>query len=184
MLTRTVRIARRKAAGRTQHSRLKHPAHTSREVNLVVRAIEITLPRPQGPSTKGLPPTLSLNLVQVVETAPPDGEVPIEWFLITPLPIATAAGGRMHRRCVSSSLGDRGAFQGHQDRLQIRVASARIPTRPAQRARHADSDRLEAPRVAHHRRGGSRRSGNRCARHRRVSGLAPNAPPDVEDIPF
>ncbi len=92
MVSRTVRVNRRKTAGRTTPQRLKHPPRPSRDALLSIRATEISMPRPGGPSTKGLGDQLLLNLVQVVEERPADGEVPIEWFLVTSLPIATARG--------------------------------------------------------------------------------------------
>lgn len=92
MLSRTVRVSRRKAVGRSTSQRLKHPPRTSRDVELSIRATEISMPRPAGASTKGLVEHLQLNLVQVIELHPPAGESPIEWFLITSLPITTAEG--------------------------------------------------------------------------------------------
>ena len=91
MLTRTVRINRRKTAGRTNRQRAKHPPRVSREATLSVRASEVALPRTRGTGGQ-YPDHLLLNVVQVIELDPPDGEVPVEWFLITPLPIATSDG--------------------------------------------------------------------------------------------
>ena len=47
------------------------------------------MPRPDG-KTQGLVPSLSLNLVQVIELDPPPQVVAIEWLLITSLPIGDA----------------------------------------------------------------------------------------------
>lgn len=87
LLQRTVRIARRKASGRTSSQRAKHPTRTSRLVTLSIRALSISVPRPRGPLA-GLPAMLTLNLVQVVELDPPAGDTPVEWLLATTLPIA------------------------------------------------------------------------------------------------
>lgn len=92
MVTRTVRVNRRKTAGRTGHQRHKHPPRPSRDAHLSLRALEISMPRPAGLAAKDLMAQLPLNLVQVVELDPPDGQAAIEWFLITSLPVATARG--------------------------------------------------------------------------------------------
>lgn len=92
MLTRTVRLGRRKAAGRSVREKLKHPPRTSRDAQLSIRATEVTLPRPKGPSTRDLPATQTLNVVQVVELQAPNGDAPVEWFLVTSLPVATTSG--------------------------------------------------------------------------------------------
>ena len=87
ILNRTVRVARRKAGGRSGSKRAKHPTRTSRNVTLSIRAGAISMPRPGG-KTQGLVAALPLNLVQVVEVNPPANEAAIEWLLITPLPIS------------------------------------------------------------------------------------------------
>lgn len=91
MLQRTVRVARRKAGGRTGSQRAKHPTRTSRDVVLSIRAAAISMPRPVAANTRGLVEALPLNLVQVIELAPPPTEVAIEWLLCTSLPITDAA---------------------------------------------------------------------------------------------
>jgi hypothetical protein len=90
ILKRTVRVARRKAGGRTGAQRAKHPTRSSRQATLSIRAGTVSMPRPRG-KTEGLISGLALNLVQVVELDPPPGETAIEWLLITPLPIDNAS---------------------------------------------------------------------------------------------
>jgi hypothetical protein len=87
MLTRTVRIARRKAAGRTARQRQKHPPRPTRDAELSVRVCPITLPRPAVGKLAKLPKELTLHLVQVTERIPPKDSEPVEWLLITTLPI-------------------------------------------------------------------------------------------------
>ena len=59
----------------------------ARRAEVEVRAARVTLHPPYRRDRK-LPP-LAVNVVQVRETAPPPGEDPIEWMLLTSLPIAT-----------------------------------------------------------------------------------------------
>src|ERR1043165_3676377 len=89
LLKRTVHVGRRKTAGRTGAQQAKYPARTSRNATLSIRAGAISMPRPDG-KTQGLVPSLSLNLVQVIELDPPPQVVAIEWLLITSLPIGDA----------------------------------------------------------------------------------------------
>lgn len=67
-----------------------HPERTARIAKLGISAKKIEIPRPKGNSPNPLPATLELNFVRVFELAPPAGESPIEWMLITLEPIETA----------------------------------------------------------------------------------------------
>ncbi len=74
----------------------KQPARKARKATLQFRAKEITIGRGSqsgacfSPIPKeGLPKTLKLNLVEVVERDPPEGEEPVRWLLITSEPITT-----------------------------------------------------------------------------------------------
>ena len=60
----------------------------SREAQVVVRAMRVTLRPPWRPDRK-LPP-VTVNVVLLSEVNPPAGEEPIEWLLLTSLPIDTA----------------------------------------------------------------------------------------------
>jgi len=59
----------------------------SREAELVVRAVRVTL-RPPHRRDRKLPP-IALNVVLVSEVNPPPDDVPVEWLLVTSLPIDT-----------------------------------------------------------------------------------------------
>jgi hypothetical protein len=57
----------------------------SRQAEVVVRAARVTLRPPWRPDRK-LPP-VSINVVLVSEVNPPSGDEPVEWLLLTDLPI-------------------------------------------------------------------------------------------------
>jgi Transposase DNA-binding/Transposase Tn5 dimerisation domain len=59
----------------------------SRQAEVEVRAVEITLRGPFRPG--GKLPDVTVNLVQVRELNPPAGDVPVEWMLVTTLPIGS-----------------------------------------------------------------------------------------------
>jgi hypothetical protein len=84
-LTRSVRLSRRTAVGTTPSTRKRHPPRDGRDAVLQIRACPITLPRPR--KLRGVPSTLRVHLVQVVEHKPPRGTTPVEWLLVTTLPI-------------------------------------------------------------------------------------------------
>lgn len=88
VLTRTVRLSRRKSGGRSTKQRLDHPTRQSRNAKLSVRATSIVVPRATGTASKGLRAGLPLNLVQVIELDPPSSQEPVEWLLLTNLPIS------------------------------------------------------------------------------------------------
>lgn len=60
----------------------------SRTAQVEVRAATVVVRGPQRPG--GKLPDVTLNVVQVREAAPPKGDVPVEWLLLTTLPIGTA----------------------------------------------------------------------------------------------
>jgi len=73
-----------------------HPPREARGTKLHIAARSLTIKRPKKhPSqTKArraatLAPTITLNVVRVWEPAPPAGEQPVEWVLLTTDPIAT-----------------------------------------------------------------------------------------------
>lgn len=86
VLTRNVKLSRRSKVGKAPDARRRHPPREGREALLSVRACTITLPRP--PKLRDpLPRSLTINLIQVIEEHPPEGESPVEWLLFTTLPI-------------------------------------------------------------------------------------------------
>lgn len=65
----------------------RRAARRGRTTRVTVQACTVTLQAPWRPGVK-LPP-LTVNAVLVREVQPPAGEAPIEWLLLTSLPVAT-----------------------------------------------------------------------------------------------
>lgn len=63
------------------------PARKGRPARLSIAGTKVVL-APLIP--KGRPPRLALNLVHVFELRPPTGEPPVEWILLTTLPVGSA----------------------------------------------------------------------------------------------
>ncbi len=68
-------------------TRGRRQARTDRKTEVEVRATTVTLKPPRHPDRK-LPP-VTANVVQVRELDPPQGDEPVEWILVTTLPIDT-----------------------------------------------------------------------------------------------
>ena len=66
----------------------RHPARDARIARLTFAATQVTLPRTSTAGGAGAK-TLSVNVVHVLEPEPPPGEIPVEWFLLTSLPVKT-----------------------------------------------------------------------------------------------
>jgi hypothetical protein len=66
------------------------PKEPSRKAHLTLRFGPVVLKRPQG-SDSSLPKSVKLNLVEVVELAPPAGVEPVHWRLLTTHDADTAA---------------------------------------------------------------------------------------------
>jgi hypothetical protein len=82
---------RRKRQDRMMRLR-KAPGRMQRLAAVAIRAtrVEIKQPPYSGGKSKrdtGLPDTLSINVVHVTELAPPEGEEPVDWKLLTTQPI-------------------------------------------------------------------------------------------------
>jgi hypothetical protein len=69
--------------------RARRQNRETREVEVEVRAATVTLRPPWRADTKL--PEVTVNVVLVREPNPPSGEPPVEWILVTTLPIDTAA---------------------------------------------------------------------------------------------
>lgn len=69
--------------------RARRQNRETRQARVEVRAATVTL-RPPPRSDRDLP-SVSVNVVLVREVNPPAGETPVEWILVTTLPIDTAA---------------------------------------------------------------------------------------------
>jgi hypothetical protein len=85
VFTREVHVAKRKP----RHKRASHGPRDSREAKLSVSAARVELRRTKGPANRDAPPTLEVNAVRVFEANPPSHAEPIEWVLLTNLPIDT-----------------------------------------------------------------------------------------------
>jgi Transposase DNA-binding/Transposase Tn5 dimerisation domain len=67
--------------------RKRRQARTTRRATVEVRAARVQLRPPWRPGRR--PPAVTVNVVRVREVAPPAGEGPVEWVLVTTLPIDT-----------------------------------------------------------------------------------------------
>jgi len=68
----------------------RHPARTGRIARLSFAAITVEIPR-TAKAKRGSSTSIRLNVVYVVERRPPAGEPPVEWFLLTDLPVENRA---------------------------------------------------------------------------------------------
>jgi hypothetical protein len=73
--------------------RVRRQGRAARQAQMVVRAVSVTLDPPYRPDRKLTPVTV--NVVQVREINPPAGEEPVEWLVVTSLPIADADAVRV-----------------------------------------------------------------------------------------
>lgn len=62
---------------------------SARTATMVVRSASVTLKRPRRPADQPRLPEVKVNVVWVRETKPPAGEDPVEWMLLTSLPVET-----------------------------------------------------------------------------------------------
>jgi len=92
LLEREVHLSPR--AKRWRNTKLDKPTtapRAARTARLNVSATTVDARRSWGVLTKDAPPQLRINVVRVFEIEAPDGEFPVEWVLLTNLPIATTA---------------------------------------------------------------------------------------------
>lgn len=89
VLEREVELTRRVGATAPQQRRT-HPPRKARCATLRFAATRIEIPRPRYLHAP-IPPTLTLNLIHVVEIDTPTGQVGVEWLLYTTEPVETAA---------------------------------------------------------------------------------------------
>ena len=82
-----VDVSSRKAKSNAQRKSPRTSPRDARTAEVEVRGITVTLAPPSRPDRTL--PALKLNVVLVVEPNPPEGQDPIEWLLITTLPIST-----------------------------------------------------------------------------------------------
>ena len=82
--------ARLAACGRLEVSLAAKPGQKARRAELRLSAGPVALARPRNRLSEGDPQTLSLNLVEVLESAPPQGLKALHWRLYTTLPVGSA----------------------------------------------------------------------------------------------
>lgn len=86
LFTSTISVRGRKALVACEKRARRQPRE-SREAEVAIRVATVTLRPPHRPDRKLEPVTLQVVLVR--EVAPPPGEVPVEWLLLTDLPVTT-----------------------------------------------------------------------------------------------
>lgn len=70
---------------------LATPKREARRAVLSLRFCSVEVLRPDGPDACGLPKTVSLRLIEVVERNPPEGVDPVHWRLLTTHAVADVA---------------------------------------------------------------------------------------------
>ena len=107
---RDVKLAKRRKKG-SQLADTIHPPRDSRLTRLSIAARPLTLKRPKKhPShskarrAASIASTITLNVVRVWEPAPPAGESPVEWVLLTSDPIDSEEQIPAGRRSLSSAV--------------------------------------------------------------------------------
>jgi hypothetical protein len=79
----------RRALGTFQMEITAKKGRSARSATMAVRAATVTLKPPPRPAEQPRLPPVTINVVWVRETNPPAGEEPVEWMLLTSLPVAT-----------------------------------------------------------------------------------------------
>ncbi len=88
--TREVPLSRRPRGERSPKQLKIHPVRDGRLATLAFGATSVTLRRPPH-QAKTMRENLRVNVVRVWEQAPPEGETPVEWMLVTTEPVETEA---------------------------------------------------------------------------------------------
>lgn len=83
-----VELGERRHKDRPPKDVKRHPARKSRTARLTLSAQRLSLKRPRK-GKRGLPSSLTLNVVRAWEARPPEGEAPVDWLLFTTEPIST-----------------------------------------------------------------------------------------------
>lgn len=87
---RTITISERVDAGRPPYARKTFPAREGREARISIRACSVEMRRPQArKDLEHLEDRIPVNLVEVVELEPPEGQEPVHWMLVTTEPTET-----------------------------------------------------------------------------------------------
>lgn len=88
---REVPLSRRSNYRRQEGAKRKHPPREARSAMLAIGARTVTLRVGDVARKHASSPTHTVNVVRVWEPTPVDGEPPVEWRLVTSLPIETPA---------------------------------------------------------------------------------------------
>jgi hypothetical protein len=88
LLEREIQLSARPHPRKTTKGR-GHPARPSRSAKLTVCSKTVRLRRPKTTGAR-YPQTIEINVVRVYEPEPPTEQEPVEWWLLTSEPIATA----------------------------------------------------------------------------------------------
>src|SRR5262249_51508530 len=80
-------LIRGRSAKTAAEDRARRQNRESRKAQVEVRATRVTLRPPPRPD--GNLPAVTVNVVLVREPSPPPGETPVEWMLVTTLPVDT-----------------------------------------------------------------------------------------------
>jgi hypothetical protein len=67
----------------------RHPARAGRMARLSFSATVVEIPNTTKAKRPGSSSSITLNVIYVIERHPPKGQPPVEWFLLTDLPVAT-----------------------------------------------------------------------------------------------
>jgi hypothetical protein len=81
-------------SGEVRYTLAKTATRTARAVTQTLQAGTVTLPPPTRTAGAGALTPVTVQLVLVREVAPPPGEAPLEWLLVTTLPVDTPAAAR------------------------------------------------------------------------------------------
>lgn len=89
--TRRIYLSQRKPQ-RPSYKTRKHQPRSARWADLGMRAVRATICKPPKKKSQlsHLPDRIEVNLVELVEQSPPEGEEPVRWLLATSEPIDTA----------------------------------------------------------------------------------------------
>jgi hypothetical protein len=91
VLEREVHLAPRAKKWKNSQLKSRNPPRATRIARLNIAATRVEAKRSWGLLTSEAPPQLGINVVRVFEVDPPREEPPVEWVLLTNLPIATPA---------------------------------------------------------------------------------------------
>ena len=89
LFEREVYIPSRSVARKAPKAKKINPERSARHAKLLVSALAVTIPRPEQ-GLKTWAASMDVNVVHVCEATPPDGQDPVEWKLVTTLPVTTA----------------------------------------------------------------------------------------------